>query len=388
MSGVRGPLAADISCVALGAGSQVDLGVNGPNGAGGDVALVRDVLRDRMLGGRSTGNLGGPAPDSITPEQFAQLYADLSMAVAAVGRAQLGWVDEQDPSGPSNDPGRGIADGQAHYGYALTPQGRATVPALIRERMRVIQENASAEQYANLYAAVSVRIATLGRVGLGWVDGLDPRAGPDQGRGISNRDTHYGYPLSNAGNARGSVALIGDRLSSMLGGRSTGNLGGPAPDSITPEQFAQLYADLSMAVAAVGRAQLGWVDGQDPSGPSNDSGRGISDGQAHYGYALASQGRATVPALIQERMRVIQENVSAEQYANLYAAVSVRIATLGRAGLGWVDGPDPRAGPDQGRGISNRDTHYGYPLSNTGNARGSVALIGERLSTAVSQLGP
>ena len=109
---------------------------------------------------------------------------------------------------------------------------------------------------------------------------------------------------------------------------------------------------------------------------------GLSNWQAHYEHAADRQRSAGIPALVQERMGVIQQNASATQYASLYAAVSVRIAELGRAALGWLDGPDPRAGRDQGRGISNRDAHYGHAVSSPGNAQGSVALVGDRLSSA------
>lgn len=148
---------------------------------------------------------------------------------------------------------------------------------------------------------------------------------------------------------------------------------------VSDEEYARLYADLSVKCAEVGRAQLGWLDGQDVSVGSPDAGRGVSSWLAHFAFAMNSNRRQSIPQFIESRLNSIQGVVSAGEMAKLYANISVTIATMGRDRLNWIDGMDGNAPTDDpGRGISNYIDHYNYVANGAAN---SPALVGERLTT-------
>lgn len=151
---------------------------------------------------------------------------------------------------------------------------------------------------------------------------------------------------------------------------------------VSDEEFARLYADLSVMSAEVGRNQLGWLDGQETS-IGYDAGRGVSNWHAHFAYAMNNNRRQTVPQLIQTRLQTILNYVSFDVMAKLYGNMSVTIASLGRQKLNWIDGPDQVL--DSGRGISSYSTHYNYVMIDGGGVN-TPWLISERLTTILGNV--
>jgi hypothetical protein len=159
-----------------------------------------------------------------------------------------------------------------------------------------------------------------------------------------------------------------------------------AQASVTREKYARLYADISVIVAKVGRESLGWTDGQDPDGPSNDSGRGISSWQDHQQFASLDPAFVSIPNMIEARLHAIQNATTEATYAKLYADVSVVLAAFGRRESRWLDGSDPNAPKsDPGRGISSWQAHYAH-ASDPQKAESSPALVRNRLTTLLDEL--
>ena len=145
-----------------------------------------------------------------------------------------GWRDAQDPTAGS-DPGRGVADWSVHYDYVNSGAGIATVQDLVGARLAVLNQCLSRESYAGLYAAASVKIAAAGRLGAGWVDGMDARTASDIGRGLSDQAVHRQYILSGAG-ASTAHSLVVQRMATLRA-------------VLDRTVYARLYADLSVLIA-------------------------------------------------------------------------------------------------------------------------------------------
>jgi hypothetical protein len=159
-----------------------------------------------------------------------------------------------------------------------------------------------------------------------------------------------------------------------------------AEATVTREKYARLYADISVIIAKVGRESLGWQDGLDPDGPSNDSGRGVSRWQDHYQFATTNPAFSSIPSMIESRLRAVQAVASEQAYAKLYADISVVLAAFGRRESRWLDAFDsaaPKADP--GRGISNWQAHFDH-ASDAAKAEASPSLIRNRLTTLLEAL--
>lgn len=148
--------------------------------------------------------------------------------------------------------------------------------------------------------------------GCHWFNGQDSNNPSDTGRGVQDHAAHRNHVLN--GNTRDTFASVQNRLTVLRG-------------CMSREGYARLYADVSVRIAASGRASLRWVDGQDPAGGS-DPGRGVSSAQAHANYVLAS-GPGAVPELVASRLRALGAVMRTEDYAQLYADISVMIARAG-----------------------------------------------------------
>lgn len=112
------------------------------------------------------------------------------------------------------------------------------------------------------------------------------------------------------------------------------------------------------------RTGCGWRDGQDSAVP--DSGRGVTDSDAHFRHVNNGQGLDTVHDLVRSRLSALSQCLPLQSYARLYAEVSVVVAAVGRQKAGWVDGMDGSASADPGRGVSNKDAHYQHIASGVG----------------------
>lgn len=148
--------------------------------------------------------------------------------------------------------------------------------------------------------------------GCGWVNGNDSRGGSDYGRGTLDPAGHRNHILTyGAGVAPG---IISQRLEVLRGCLST-------------DAYARLYADASVLIAGYGRSRLGWIDAQDGRF-STDTGRGISNWQAHYDWA-AGGSAGQVPATVANRVAEINGRVPVDVAAQMYAELSVLIARYG-----------------------------------------------------------
>lgn len=159
---------------------------------------------------------------------FATLAAAGVATAPAVSHANCGWIEGNDSRAPS-DPGRGVVDWRQHF--AAGRANPANVPEWVGSRFDTLRGCMSTESYARLYADASVRIARAGGK-VGWVNGQDSSVGADSGRGIRAFRPHYEHALD-PGRAAGVSAFIRQRLSALR-------------TRLSPEEFAQLYADLSI----------------------------------------------------------------------------------------------------------------------------------------------
>jgi len=129
-----------------------------------------------------------------------------------------------------------------------------------------------------------------------------------------------------------------------------------------------------------------WLDGQDPAGPSNDRGRGVSDWTQHYGYVANGSGPTSAYTLISGRMKALKECLVKEKYATLYADLSTLVGFYGRASAGWVDGSDGNApADDTGRGTRDWSAHYSYVVEGQGYGTAD-RLVGDRFNTLSQKL--
>lgn len=159
---------------------------------------------------------GLSAAASLSGEDYARLYADVSVTIANAGISHAGWKDSFDRTAPAGDDGRGITNWQAHYKHALSKSNRQSVHDYVRMRLQNLQKTIPVHAYAQLYADVSVRIAELGRYKLGWMDGQDPN-GPanDTGRGVSSSSAHFNHAIV-VSNAAATPPLVAERMRNML----------------------------------------------------------------------------------------------------------------------------------------------------------------------------
>ena len=160
--------------------------------------------------------------------------------VVPASAATCRWADGSDPTAPSGDKGRGVADWTAHQQYVASGAGVANAHALVGDRMQALKSCLDRDGYARLYADLSILVGHYGRSYNGWVDKVDPAApANDGGRGINNWTAHRDYAATTAGfdNAH---ALVSSRLQSLA-------------TRIDRGLYARLYADVSILVANYAR---------------------------------------------------------------------------------------------------------------------------------------
>jgi hypothetical protein len=153
--------------------------------------------------------------------------------------ATCAWPDGQDPAFPP-DPGRGVSDWAAHYGFAVGG-GRAQVPGYLTGRFEALRACLPPADFARLYADLSTQIAYYGRVHAGWPGAPDPRVSSDNGRGIPSWQAHLDFAMAPQ-RAAMAGAFVRQRLTDLNA-------------TLPVEAYARLYADASILLARFARAR-------------------------------------------------------------------------------------------------------------------------------------
>ena len=161
----------------------------------------------------------GAMRSMLSTEEFARLYANLSVLLATYG-SQIGWVNGGDARARPGDPNRGLLNPQAHYDHVINGGGPG-VAGFIDGRLEDLARGLPPQATAELARRVE---ALLG----GQAQGGAPRApaGCVGFAGVWN--TNYG-PLWMYDNGRGGIEgrydwnppsgpRRGDRLSGNLAG--------------------------------------------------------------------------------------------------------------------------------------------------------------------------
>src|SRR5262249_21676542 len=138
----------------------------------------------------------------------------------------------------------------------------------------------------------------------------------DNGRGITDPNAHYQL-IARGGDVVAAAGLVGNRMIALSRCLPRGD-------------YARLYAAVSVAIAAVGRARAGWVDGADPNWAS-DPGRGVSIASAHVQWANTTTEPAKAGAFVSARMTSLS-SLPRDVYAKLFSDVAVLIAKCGDTG--------------------------------------------------------
>ncbi|MBL0019949.1 MAG: TRAP transporter substrate-binding protein DctP [Bacteroidetes bacterium] len=143
-----------------------------------------------------------------------------------------------------------------------------------------------------------------------WVNGSDPNSPNDGGRGIMDWNAHYNYILV-VTDLGPSASFVGSRMANLKG-------------CLPQERYAALYASLSLKIARYGINFAGWTNTITNTLPG-DAGCGYLDSLAHHGYAMGA-GYTNCGTLVQGRMTALAPRISKDNYARLYADVSIIIA--------------------------------------------------------------
>ncbi len=245
--------------------------------------------------------------------QYAKLYADVSVKIADYGVEYAHWQNSLSNSLP-NDGGCGYKDWNAHLNYVKT-SGYGNAADLVKKRMDFLSTAISRENYASLYADVSVIIAkhALGRSSCGWIDGQDGSLSSDGGRGVTRWEDHLLY-ARNTHDLASCANFVGDRLTTLT-------------SCLDKNDYAKVYADVSVKIAEYGDAYANWKNSLSNALP-NDGGCGYKDWNAHLDYVKIN-GVGNAAALVKNRMSVLSGILTLDNYAKLYADVSVIIAKYG-----------------------------------------------------------
>ncbi len=124
-----------------------------------------------------------------------------------------------------------------------------------------------------------------------------------------------------------------------------------------------LFSLLLFFSGFVVNAQCNWVNGADLS-LADDNGRGITDWNAHYQYAMNVADLAPSVNYIGNRMTTLESCLPLETYAAYAASISVTIAKCGIQYGGWTNSPD-NAIP--GCGLLDSAEHYSYAIGGNNN---------------------
>jgi hypothetical protein len=106
--------------------------------------------------------------------------------------------------------------------------------------------------------------------------------------------------------ARDATSMTQDGVQTLLRPHSTAARLARLHGSLSREDYARLYADLSVIIARYGSG-AGWLDGQDLAGSPNDPGRGVLSWDAHYGHAISSS--ADLGPLLMARLSELQASI-------------------------------------------------------------------------------
>lgn len=261
----------------------------------------------------------------LDKESYARVYADVSILVASYGRASAGWVDGADASAPADDGGRGVAKWRAHYDYALGV-GAANANKLVGDRFQSLLGKLKRDDFARLYADVSIVLANLARLDASakpaltpckWVDGTDAAAPTDDpGRGKTDWSAHEAHVLVGVGMTNASK-LVSARMVALKA-------------CLDKDAYARLYADVSLLEAHYGRTGAGWKDGADGAAPADDGGRGIAKWSAHYEHAQSALGMGNASKLVGDRLQTLSGKLKKDVYARLYADLSILLVNYAR----------------------------------------------------------
>lgn len=86
--------------------------------------------------------------------------------------------------------------------------------------------------------------------------------------------------------------------------------------------YSFLYADISFQIALVGGNCLGWPNSHDPTAPDGDTGRGITDWNAHRDHVLNGNGFDTGAKFVFDRLNTLEGHMSASIRYDLYLHIS------------------------------------------------------------------
>lgn len=162
-------------------------------------------------------------------------------------------------------------------------------------------------------AVASSVLAAPAFAGCKWVDGSDASVPDDGGRGVADWKAHFGAGTTSPTRVAG---WIGSRIATLQG-------------CLAKDDQARLYADVSVLIAHYGRKGAGWIDGGDPSLPT-DGGRGVSDWRAHQAWALTAGTAPMMRPFIEGRLSALLGKLPKDGFAHLYADLSILIAIYGR----------------------------------------------------------
>ncbi len=158
------------------------------------------------------------------------------MLFGFVSKAQCGWINGQDNSNPT-DPGRGVTNWQDHYNYAKNATDLTISAGFIGARFVALRSCLELDNYAKVYADVSIKIADYGIKHAGWVNSGSNTLTNDGGCGILDWNAHYNHVKTNG---YGNVdELVKNRMLSLS-------------NRIPKNQYAKLYADVSVIIAKIG----------------------------------------------------------------------------------------------------------------------------------------
>jgi hypothetical protein len=153
-------------------------------------------------------------------------------------RGQCAWVDESDPLASPSDGGRGISKQAAHYDWAIVGENRLQVAVIIQNRLKVLKSCLTLDKYARLYADMSLIMADYGVQYAGWSPNAEK--GNDGGKGTREWTGHYNYVNNGGGEDLIKLKIVEKRLNDLC-------------RNLSIEDFANLYAELSVKMAFFGR---------------------------------------------------------------------------------------------------------------------------------------
>jgi TRAP-type C4-dicarboxylate transport system substrate-binding protein len=156
------------------------------------------------------------------------------LLTVSVANAQCNWINGGDAT-LTSDHGRGSTDWNAHYNYAATTADVSIIPTYIGDRMTAIKTCLSRENYAALYASLSMRMATAGIQFAGWTNSTANSLPNDAGCGYLDSAAHYGYVMTDIGYSNVNE-LLKNRMIALQA-------------AMPKDDYAKLYADVSVTIA-------------------------------------------------------------------------------------------------------------------------------------------